>query len=95
MSPIDISIFIIYMLIMLGVGYYFMRTNAGKEDYYVGGRNMGSWHIGLSVVATDVGGGFSVGLGGLGFMMGDVRLLDALHSDFWERGWQQFSLFLS
>ena len=31
---------------------------------------MGSWHIGISVVATDVGGGFSIGLGGLGFIMG-------------------------
>jgi SSS family solute:Na+ symporter len=31
---------------------------------------MSSWHIGLSVVATDVGGGFSIGLGGLGFMIG-------------------------
>jgi hypothetical protein len=30
---------------------------------------MSSWHIGLSVVATDVGGGFSIGLGGLGFTM--------------------------
>jgi solute:Na+ symporter, SSS family len=40
------------------------------EDYYVGGRSLGSWHIGLSVVATDVGGGFSIGLGGLGFLIG-------------------------
>ena len=31
---------------------------------------MGSLHVGLSVVATDVGGGFSIGLGGLGFVMG-------------------------
>ena len=31
---------------------------------------MGSGHVGLSVVATDVGGGFSIGLGGLGFVMG-------------------------
>jgi SSS family solute:Na+ symporter len=31
---------------------------------------MSSFHIGLSVVATDVGGGFSIGLGGLGFLMG-------------------------
>jgi SSS family solute:Na+ symporter len=36
----------------------------------VGGRKMSSLHIGLSVVATDVGGGFSIGLGGLGFVMG-------------------------
>ncbi|GAB5538219.1 MAG: sodium:solute symporter [Salibacteraceae bacterium] len=70
MHWIDISIFIAYMVAMLGVGWYFYRTNTTKDDYYVGGRNMGSWHIGLSVVATDVGGGFSIGLGGLGFTMG-------------------------
>ena len=70
MHYIDLGIFVGYMLLMLGVGYYFMYQNKNQEDYFVGGRNIGSWHIGLSVVATDVGGGFSVGLGGLGFVMG-------------------------
>ncbi len=70
MHIIDILIFVVYMITMLGIGFYFYRKNTGSEDYYVGGRNMSSWHIGLSVVATDVGGGFSVGLGGLGFVMG-------------------------
>ncbi len=27
-------------------------------------------HVGISIVATDVGGGFTIGLGGLGFLMG-------------------------
>ena len=70
MHYIDLSIFAAYMLAMLGVGFYFLKKNQGAEDYYVGGRSMGSGHIGLSVVATDVGGGFSIGLGGLGFAMG-------------------------
>jgi solute:Na+ symporter, SSS family len=70
MPYIDLGIFAGYMLLMLGVGYYFMGKNKSQDDYYVGGRGIGSWHIGLSVVATDVGGGFSVGLGGLGFIMG-------------------------
>ncbi|WP_026956617.1 sodium:solute symporter family protein [Algoriphagus vanfongensis] len=70
MHSIDLLIFLIYMLAMLGVGYFFMKKNTGQEDYYVGGRSIGSLHIGLSVVATDVGGGFSIGLGGLGFAMG-------------------------
>ena len=47
-----------------------MRKNSSTDDYYVGGRKLSSIHIGLSVVATDVGGGFSIGLGGLGFAMG-------------------------
>lgn len=70
MSWIDLSIFGIYLIAMLGVGFYFMRKNKSTDDYFVGGRNLTSWHIGLSVVATDVGGGFSIGLGGLGFTMG-------------------------
>ncbi|MGY6560450.1 MAG: sodium:solute symporter family protein [Nitritalea sp.] len=70
MHWIDLSIFIFYMCAMLGVGVYFLRANKNQDDYYVGGRQIGPWHIGLSVVATDVGGGFSVGLGGLGFVMG-------------------------
>jgi SSS family solute:Na+ symporter len=70
MPFIDIIIFIFYMLVVLGIGVWFLFKNTGVEDYYVGGRKIGSWHIGLSVVATDVGGGFSIGLGGLGFIMG-------------------------
>ena len=58
------------MIALVAVGVYFMRKNTDQEDYFVGGRGMGHWHIGLSVVATDVGGGFSIGLGGLGFVMG-------------------------
>lgn len=70
MHIIDISIFVLYMLSMLAVGIYFLKRNKSQEDYYVGGRKMTSVHIGLSVVATDVGGGFSIGLGGLGFLIG-------------------------
>lgn len=58
------------MIALVGIGVYFMRKNTDQEDYFVGGRGMGSWAIGLSVAATDVGGGFSIGLGGLGFIMG-------------------------
>jgi SSS family solute:Na+ symporter len=70
MHWIDASIFIIYMLSLVAIGFYFMRKNKTADDYFVSGRNMTRWHIGLSVVATDVGGGFSIGLGGLGFVMG-------------------------
>jgi SSS family solute:Na+ symporter len=70
MHIIDLLIFIFYLLGMLGVGFFFMKRNKSTDDYFVGGRKMSSLHIGLSVVATDVGGGFSIGLGGLGFVMG-------------------------
>src|SRR6056297_1747277 len=70
MHPVDLSIFIFYIVGLLGFGYFFFQRNKSGDDYYVGGRKMKSYHVGLSVVATDVGGGFSIGLGGLGFVMG-------------------------
>lgn len=70
MNPIDLTVFILYFLIILGIGVYFYFKNEGADEYYIGGRKMGYGHVGLSVVATDVGGGFSIGLGGLGFLIG-------------------------
>jgi SSS family solute:Na+ symporter len=70
MSYIDYAIFVLYMLGVLGIGYYHFRNNRDTDDYYVGSRKMGPAAIGFSLVATDVGGGFSIGLGGLGFAMG-------------------------
>lgn len=67
---IDYAIFAIYFLLVLAIGFYFYKKNESKEDYYVGSRQISATHIGFSLVATDVGGGFSIGLGGLGFMIG-------------------------
>lgn len=70
MHWIDFVIFGLYMLAVLGIGYYYFRRNNDAEDYYLGSRSMKASHVGLSIVATDVGGGFSIGLGGVGFLMG-------------------------
>ncbi|MCW8798255.1 MAG: sodium:solute symporter family protein [Prosthecochloris sp.] len=70
MSSIDYVIFGIYLAVTLSIGFYHFRHNKGEEDYFVGNRNMKPSHVGLSIVATDVGGGFSIGLGGAGFLMG-------------------------
>jgi len=70
MAILDIVVFVVYMITVLGIGFYFFKKNETVKDYYIGGGEMSSLHVGLSVVATDVGGGFSIGLGGLGFVMG-------------------------
>jgi SSS family solute:Na+ symporter len=67
---IDYVIFGLYFLVILGIGFYFYHKNTDREDYFVGSRNISASHVGMSIVATDVGGGFSIGLGGLGFLIG-------------------------
>lgn len=70
MTWVDYGIFGLYMLVVIGVGVFFHYRNKTAEDYFVGGRGISPGHVGLSVAATDVGGGFSIGLGGLGYAMG-------------------------
>lgn len=70
MTVVDYAIFGLYMLAVLGIGIYHFFRNKSGEDYYVGSRAIKAHHVGLSIVATDVGGGFSIGLGGVGFVMG-------------------------
>ncbi len=70
MTFLDYAIFATYMLGVMAVGWWFHKKNESAEDYFVGGRSISPGHVGLSVAATDVGGGFSIGLGGLGYAMG-------------------------
>ena len=70
MSILDYIIFASYMGGVLAIGFYHFLRNKSTEDYYVGSRSIEAHHVGLSIVATDVGGGFSIGLGGVGFAMG-------------------------
>ncbi|MDD4098374.1 MAG: sodium:solute symporter family protein [Lentisphaeria bacterium] len=70
MAFIDGVIFVAYLVGVFGVGVYHFFRNKNMEDYYVGNRSIKAPYVGLSIVATDVGGGFSIGLGGVGFMMG-------------------------
>jgi len=70
MAILDYLIFGAYMAGIMAIGFYHFCRHETAEDYYLGGRAMPAHHVGLSIVATDVGGGFSIGLGGVGFTMG-------------------------
>jgi SSS family solute:Na+ symporter len=67
---IDILLIAGFFVGMLVYGFSLKESSKTVDEHFVGKRDMGAGKIGLSVVATDVGGGFSIGLGGLGFAMG-------------------------
>ena len=62
MSIVDFLIFGLYMASVLRVRYYHFRRNKNADGYYVGNRNIHDSHVGLSIVATDVG-VFFLGIG--------------------------------
>lgn len=61
---------IIYMLGMLGIGYYSYRKTTDLSDYMLGGRNLGPAVTALSAGASDMSGWLMLGLPGAMFAQG-------------------------
>nr|WGH53149.1 sodium-glucose cotransporter 1 [Squalus acanthias] len=67
-NPADISVIVIYFLVVLAVGIWAMvRTNRGTVGgFFLAGRSMVWWPIGASLFASNIGSGHFVGLAGNG-----------------------------
>ena len=46
--------FIAYMIIMIVIGFVCSKGNKNNEDYFLGGRNLGSWTAAMSAQASDM-----------------------------------------
>ncbi len=58
----------IYMVIMIGIGFYYARRNATVSDYVLGGRSLNPWVTALSAQASDMSGWLLTGLPGLAYL---------------------------
>ena len=56
--------FVVYFVLLLGIGFYFYWRNASIEEYLLGGRGMGAWVTALSAQASDMSGWLLMGLPG-------------------------------
>ncbi|WP_176786224.1 sodium/proline symporter PutP [Desulfosporosinus hippei] len=70
MSLESLIAIIIYMLGMLGIGYYSYRKTTDLSDYMLGGRNLGPAVTALSAGASDMSGWLMLGLPGAMFAQG-------------------------
>ena len=62
--------FIVYFILLLGVGFYFYHKSVSIEDYLLGGRGMGAWVTALSAQASDMSGWLLMGLPGTIYLAG-------------------------
>ncbi len=70
MSKTTISVlvvFILYVLMMVGVGLFFFRKKMSNADYVLGGRSLNPWVTAMSAQASDMSGWLLTGLPGLAF----------------------------
>jgi len=57
--------FIIYFVVLLGMGLYFCRSDDSIEGYLLGKRGMGAWVTAISTQASDMSGWLLMGLPGI------------------------------
>ncbi len=62
MQPVVLIIVGIYLLGMLGIGWWSSRRISTNDDFMVAGRRLGPWLLAGSLAATEVGGGSSLGV---------------------------------
>ena len=65
-----LTVFILYLLMMLGIGAYFSRKANSLNAYYLGNRGMNKWVVAMSAQASDMSGWLLMGLPGAIFVSG-------------------------
>jgi SSS family solute:Na+ symporter len=79
---LDIATFIGFMLVVVGVSLYASRTEKTSEDYFLAGRGLGWFLIGISLIASNISTEHFVGMAGSAF--GDAGLAIAVYE--WHSG---------
>jgi len=71
---LDYIIFVIYALVILGVGLWVSRPEKGKdknaEDYFLASKSLPWWAIGASLIAANISAEQFIGMSGSGFALG-------------------------
>ncbi len=73
-GTLDIIIFIIYCLVVIGLSYWVSRSKKGEEqtseDYFLAGKTLPFWAVGASLIASNISAEQFVAMSGSGFAMG-------------------------
>lgn len=69
-SGIDYLVVIVYLVGIMLFGLYFARFIHTSEDYFLAGKTLPFWAVGMSIVATDIGAQDFVGVSGQAYRYG-------------------------
>jgi SSS family solute:Na+ symporter len=55
LNPIDLTIIVLYFVLVLGIGFYLKRFANTGEGFFMAGREMTAWIAGLSFISANLG----------------------------------------
>lgn len=62
--------FVVYLTVLLGIGWKGYKSTSDLGDFILGGRRLGSWTAALSAGASDMSGWLLLGLPGFAYLSG-------------------------
>lgn len=65
-----IATIVVYLLVMLAIGFVFSKNNSDSTDFYLGGRKMGPIVTAMSAEASDMSSWLLMGMPGLAYLSG-------------------------
>lgn len=74
LSPLDISLVVLYLAGVTGLGLWASRGIRSTGDYFLAGKSLPWWLAGMSLVVSDIGAKDMVGLAGDAYRYGIVML---------------------
>lgn len=73
-TTIDYLIFVLYAILIVGLGLWLSRTKKGEEkdskDYFLAGGTLSWWAIGASLIAANISAEHFIGMSGSGYRIG-------------------------
>jgi solute:Na+ symporter, SSS family len=73
----DWAVIVLYLLGMIALGVWFGKDQRNARDYFLGGRNLPWWSVGLSIVATETSALTFIGVPALVFG-GDISFIQVV-----------------
>ncbi len=70
LGSVDLVVVALYFIIVLAIGFYFIRRGRTTADYFLASRNMVWWAIGASLFSSNIGSEHFIGLAGSGAASG-------------------------
>src|SRR5271169_3737724 len=66
----DVSFILVYFLIIMGIGLYFMKVNKGGKEYFTGGSMIPWWMSGISLYMGNFSAWIFTGAAGFAYTAG-------------------------
>ncbi|RMG48526.1 MAG: sodium transporter [Acidobacteria bacterium] len=70
LGSFDLVVVVLYFVIVLAIGFYFIRRGRTTADYFLASRDMAWWAIGASLFSSNIGSEHFIGLAGSGAASG-------------------------